>query len=64
MMPQREGQAGVEDDAPSDVRLRGQAPKFVHDAGGLAWVVNEHPRGVLAEGLNEGDGVARVQRLG
>src|SRR6266566_3691751 len=63
MMPQSEGQPGVEDDASSDVRLGGQTPQFVHYAGGLPRIVNQHPRRMLAEGLNEGDGVSRVERF-
>ncbi len=50
MMPQSEGQPGVEDDASSDVRLGGQTPQFVHYAGGLPRIVNQHPRRMLAEG--------------
>lgn len=63
MMPQREGQPGVEDDASSDVRLGGQTSQFVHYAGGLPRIVNQHPRRMLAEGQNEGDGVSGVERF-
>jgi len=57
MMPQGEGEPGVEDDAPPDARLGGQAPQFVHYGRSIARIVKERPRRMLAKGLNEGDGV-------
>lgn len=62
MMPQGEGKPSVEDDAASDVRLGGQAPHFVHQGRGIARMVKERPCWMLAEGLNKGDGVGRVER--
>ncbi len=62
MMPQCEGEPCIEDDAASDVRLGGQESHFVHHCRGIARIVKERPRRVLAEGLNGGDRVGWVER--
>jgi len=62
-MPQSQSQARVEDDASPDVRARGQAPQLVHQARGFSRIIEEHPDGVLTEGLNDGDSVCGVERV-
>ena len=63
MMPQGEREPGVEDDAASHVRLASPVPHVVHHAGRVTGIINQFPAWMLAELVNDGDGVGRIQRV-
>ena len=60
-MAEGQGQARVEHDPTSDVRLGRAPPDFRHHGRGVAGIINERPRWVLTKGLNERDGIGSVE---
>jgi hypothetical protein len=63
VMPQRESESGVENNAATNVRLGGQTPQFVHHTGTFAGIVEQRPGRMLAERLDDGDRVRRIERV-